>query len=129
MRSLVNLLGEKPFEYKSVDGGEIIVYPADSEGKPQRKEALAITPYLIALVKAKIQESGRIVVGAHNPPGGSLGAYLKQNAFGPEVLTYLSAILVAQGFCEHLRFGKRVVLLAKAESAVQSPSQGMKPVS
>jgi hypothetical protein len=121
MRALVTLAEEKPFEYKIVDGGEIIVYPSDANGRPQRKDALAITPQVITMVRAKIQESGRIVIGASrdNPPAGSLGAYLKQFSIPPSMLSYLSAILVTQGFCEYLKFGKRVVLLARAEAAAQ----------
>jgi hypothetical protein len=98
---LHTLSHSKPFEYKYVDGGEIIVYPSDDDRQPQREYALVITRFEQELVRNAIKEAGRIVVGASrdNPPDRSLGALLRARGRVPQILSYLSAILAKEGFC------------------------------
>jgi hypothetical protein len=101
LKTLHTLAQNKPFEYKYVDGSEIIVYPSDDESNAQTKYAIAITNFELQLVKNRVKDSGSIVVGASRdkPPKGSLGAMLKTHGCSPQILSYLSAILVAENFC------------------------------
>ncbi|MEK7407814.1 MAG: cupin domain-containing protein [Acidobacteriota bacterium] len=119
MTACKTLSEEKPFEWRMLPAGEIIVYPSDADGQVQRKEALVITPEIISSVRSKIQASGRIVVGASRdkPPLGSLGAYLRQKRLAPQLLSYLSAILVTRGSCDYEKEGKRIILKARPASA------------
>jgi hypothetical protein len=101
MRRLRTLSEEKPFEYLVTCNEEIIVYPSDVDREPQRTYALVITPFVVQFVKERIRGTRRMVVGASRdkPPIGSLGAQLKEQGIPPQHLSYLSAILVEQGFC------------------------------
>ena len=115
MRHFKTLSEEKPFEYLVTCNAEIIVYPSDEDGGPQRRDALVITPFLVELVKERIAAARHMEVGASRgkPPIGSLGAHLKEQGVSPRNLDYLCAILVEQGFCTFAKGGKGVRLFLK----------------
>jgi len=112
MRAL-NTPSGKPFRYRNCPDGEIIVYPSDKEGLQQDKEALVITPFTIRLIVAAIQENGRILMGASrdNPPKSSLGRLLKDINQSPQQLSYLTAILAAEGSCRIEKDGNAFVII------------------
>ena len=107
MRELTTLTG-KSFRFKGDLREELIVYPSDGEGMAQEKFALAITPFIIKLVKSVIKEKGEILMGASrdNPPKNSLGAVLKEHGQTPQQLSYLIPVLIETGFCEYAKDGK-----------------------
>jgi hypothetical protein len=112
LQTLHTLSHNKPFEYKLVDGGEILVYPSDDDGHTQRKHAIAITDFEWQLVKDGIKDAGSIAVGASRdkPPEGSLGAILKAQGCSPQILSYASAILVREKFCLPVKRGNSLAL-------------------
>ena len=113
MKTIYTLSRQKPFQYKRTTEGEIIVYASDKKKRPQDREALIITPWTVSLVKKAIGDAGDIVVGASRdkPPADSLGALLKKHKQSPQQLSYLTAILVHEGFCKaHTGAGGATVL-------------------
>jgi hypothetical protein len=80
---------------------------------PQDREALVVTPWTIELVKSRISDSGDLAMGASrdNPPSGSISAALKAEGQSPQQLSYLSAILVAEGFCRFSKRGRAIYLV------------------
>jgi hypothetical protein len=119
LKTLHTLAQNKPFEYKRVDHEEIIVYPAISK----RQHALAITAYEEQLVKDRIKQAGRIAVGASrdNPPPGTLGEVVKTHGGSPQILSYLCAILVAEGFCTASKDGNTTELVFTAKPQTAKP--------
>jgi hypothetical protein len=101
LQSLRTISRGKPFDFKYADGEEIVVYPSDEHKLPQRQHAIVITAFEQGIVKDRIRDAGLVVIGASRdkPPGGSLGELLKQHGSSPQILSYLSAILVRQGYC------------------------------
>ena len=77
--------------------------------------AIVVTPYVIETAKKKLRESRRIPMGASrdNPPQNSLSALLKKEGLPPQILSYLGSILVAEGSCDYVKEGKRVIMLAQ----------------
>jgi hypothetical protein len=100
---------------KYADGEEILVYPSDKDDHPQRKSAVVITKFEQQLIKDCIKQAGTIVIGASRdkPPKGSLGAILKTNGCSPQLLSYLSAILVHNGYCTPKTTGNTLMLSFK----------------
>jgi len=115
MKRFTTLAEGKPFEFFTICTEEILVYPCDEMGEPQRREALVITPFLVQFVKERISAARHMEVGASRgkPPIGSLGAHLKEQGVSPRNLDYLCAILVEQGFCTFAKGGKGVRLFLK----------------
>ena len=107
LQTLHTLSKNKAFDYKYADGEELIVYPSDDDGKPQRNHAVVITCFEQQLVRETIKKAGTIVIGASrdNPPKGSLGAVLKAHGGSPQLLSYLSAILVNEKYCTLSKLG------------------------
>ena len=112
LHTLQTLSRNKAFEYKYADGEEIIVYPSDDDSQPQRKYAIAITPFEQQLVRDSIRDAGTIKIGASRdkPPRGSLGATLKAHGCSPQILSYLSAVLVNERYCVPSRHGNTLAL-------------------
>ena len=101
LQTLRTISRNKPFDFKYADGEEIIVYSSSDDGRPQRGHAIVITRLEQQIVKDRIHDAGVVVVGASRdrPPRGSLGELLKQQDSSPQILSYLSAILVHEGYC------------------------------
>lgn len=116
--TLHTLSHNKRFEYKHVDGEEIVIYPTDGDGNSQRRYALVITAFEQQTVRQRIARAGSIAIGASrdNPPDGSLGACLKELGCSPQILSYLSAILVREGFCTAAIHRKSVALTLKRKT-------------
>lgn len=114
MKKLKTLTG-KNFQYKGNLTEEIIIYPSDSENKPQDKFALVITPFTINLVKSAIREKGKILMGASRdlPPKNSLGTLLQEEGQTPQQLSYLIPILIESDFCDYEREGKAFKIIFK----------------
>jgi hypothetical protein len=112
LQLLHTLAQNKAFEYKYADNEEIIVYPSDDDGHPQRKYAIVITSFEQQLVRDTIKRTGSITVGASRdkPPAGSLGAALKAQGCTPQILSYLSAILVREKYCDQSKHGNALAL-------------------
>ena len=112
LKTLHTLSHNKAFGYKYADSEEIIVYPSDDDGQPQAKYALVITRFEQQLVCDNIKTAGTIIVGASRdkPPRGSLGAALKVHGCSPQILSYLSAILVAEKYCLPSKIGSALAL-------------------
>lgn len=91
----------KPFRFKVIDGEEIIVYYSTDKDLPQDRFALAITRFVVELVKEEIRSKSPILMGASRdaPPQGSLGYLLKGHGQTPQQLSYLVPILERQGYC------------------------------
>lgn len=119
LKSLHTLSHNKEFDYKYVDGDEIIVYPSDDDGKPQRKYAIAITRFEQQLVRDCIRDASTVTIGASRdqPPKGSLGAALKAEGRSPQILSYLSAIFVSEHYCVPSRSGSARALSFKHNDA------------
>jgi len=111
MKKLETLSG-KTFYFKSIAKEEFIIYPSDKEGNKQEKFAIAITPYIINLVKAEIKRKRQVHMGASrdNPPENSLGALLKREGQTPQQLSYLIPILIDEGFCFFAKEGKAFMI-------------------
>jgi hypothetical protein len=118
LKTLHTLSQNKAFEYKYADSEEIIVYPSDEEGHAQPKYALVITRFEQQLVRDNIKTAGTIIVGASRdkPPRGSLGAALKAHGCSPQILSYLSAILVAEKYCLPSKIGNALALRFSPDS-------------
>lgn len=112
LQTLHTLSQNKAFEYKYADGEEIIVYPSDDDGHPQKKYAIVITPFERQLVRDSIKGVGSITIGASRdkPPKGSLGAALKGHSCSPQILSYLSSILVSEKYCLPSKHGNTLAL-------------------
>jgi hypothetical protein len=112
LQTLNTLAQGKAFEYKYADSEELVVYPSDSDGQPQKKHAYIVTRFEQEIVRDRIRQAGTITVGASrdNPPAGSLGAALKAQGCSPQVLSYLSAVLVFEQFCTEARQGNSIAL-------------------
>jgi hypothetical protein len=112
LKTLRTLSHDKPFEYKYVDDEEIIVYPSDNDYNSQREYAIVITSFEQQLVRNGIREAATITIGASrdNPPKGSLGATLKDHGCSPQILSYLSAILVSEEYCVPLKHGNTLAV-------------------
>lgn len=112
LQTIHTLSHRKPFAYKHVYGGEIIVYPSGDDGESQDKYVLVITSFEQRLIREHLQRVGMALIGASrdNPPDGSLGQLLKRNGLTPQHLSYHSAILVHEGFCMVALRGKGVAL-------------------
>jgi hypothetical protein len=112
LQTLYTLSRNKPFDYKYADGEEIVVYPSDGEHQPQRKYALVITPFEQQLVRETLRKAGTIVVGPSRdkPPEGSLGHLLRSHGSTPQILSYLSAILVNEKYCKTALQGNALAL-------------------
>jgi hypothetical protein len=119
LQQLHTLSQNKAFEYKYADDEEIVVYPSDDDGHPQRKYAIAITSFEQQLVRDAIKGAGSITVGASRdkPPLGSLGAALKAHGCSPQILSYLSAILVREKYCVPSKHGNALALAFKTDAA------------
>ena len=119
LKRLHTLAQNKPFDYKYVEGGEIIVYPSDDDRNPQSRYGLLITHFEQGLVRDYIRTAGTVVIGASrdNPPPGSLGAILREHQSVPQILSYLSAILVDESFCTPVCVGNRLALSFNAVTA------------
>ncbi len=89
----------KPFDFKYADGEEIIVYPSDGNKLPHRRHAIVITVFEQQVVRDRIRDAGTVAIGASRdkPADGSLGELLKQHGSSPQILSYLSAILIKSG--------------------------------
>lgn len=100
------------FRFKGSLAEELIVYPSGSEGQPQDKSALAITPFEIALVRRLIAERSPLRMGASrdNPPEGSLGHFFKREGLTPQHLSYLIPILRQAGECRVIQDGKAFIV-------------------
>jgi hypothetical protein len=112
LQTLHTLSQNKAFEFKYADGEEIIVYPSDDDGQPQKKYAIAVTRFEQQLVRDSIKEAGTITIGASRdkPPRGSLGAALKAQGCSPQILSYLSAVLVSERYCAPSKHGNSLAL-------------------
>jgi len=119
LKTLCTLSHDKPFEYKYVDDEEIIVYPCDNDCNSQREYAIVITSFEQQLVRNGIREAGTITIGASrdNPPKASLGATLKAHDCPPQLLSYLSAILVSGKYCAASKHRKTLALTFNKKAA------------
>ena len=119
LQTLQTLSQNKAFEYKYADGEEVIVYPSDDDGQPQKKYAIAITLFEQQLVRDAIRDAGTITIGASRdkPPAGSLGAALKAHGCSPQILSYLCAVLVRERYCVPSKQGNTLALVFNRNAA------------
>jgi hypothetical protein len=112
LQTLHTLSHNKAFDYKYADGEEIIVYPSDDDGHAQKTYPIVITRFEQQLVKDGIRGAGTITIGASRdkPPKGSLGTALKAHGCSPQILSYLSAILVSEKHCAPSKHGNTLAL-------------------
>ena len=118
MLNLKTTLQQKPFQCEEVAGecGEIVIYRSEKDGQPQIRDAYAATPFILNLVRSKIQQSGKagivIVILRNDPPPGSLGDALRDEGLSPQWPSYVVAYLAHKGCCriDHSRPGRAYTL-------------------